>query len=77
MKSLIKYIVDSFWNELVKFEYLASIHSLKVKYEQVFSFSFWFLQPLDIVLLLMSVSTVFRALWSKKHCYCVRVKKEK
>lgn len=34
MKSLIKYIVDSFWNELVKFEYLASIHSLKVKYEQ-------------------------------------------
>lgn len=34
MKSLLKYIVDSFWNELVKFDYLASIHSLKVKYEQ-------------------------------------------
>ncbi|WCJ23354.1 Serine/threonine-protein phosphatase 4 regulatory subunit 3 [Euphorbia peplus] len=34
MKSLIKYIVDSFWNELVKFEHLASIQSFKVKYEQ-------------------------------------------
>ncbi|KAF4359941.1 hypothetical protein G4B88_028692 [Cannabis sativa] len=34
MKSLLKYIVDSFWNELEKFEYLASIQSLKVKYEQ-------------------------------------------
>ncbi|EXB55733.1 hypothetical protein L484_007728 [Morus notabilis] len=34
MKSLLKHIVDSFWNELVKFEYLAPIHSLKVKYEQ-------------------------------------------
>ena len=35
MKPLLKYIVDSFWNELAKFEYLASIHSLKLKYEQV------------------------------------------
>ncbi|XP_038700990.1 serine/threonine-protein phosphatase 4 regulatory subunit 3A-like isoform X2 [Tripterygium wilfordii] len=34
LKSLVIYIVDSFWNELVKFEYLGSIHSLKVKYEQ-------------------------------------------
>ncbi|KAF5738760.1 Serine/threonine-protein phosphatase 4 regulatory subunit 3 isoform 2 [Tripterygium wilfordii] len=34
LKSLVRYIVDSFWNELVKFEYLGSIHSLKVKYEQ-------------------------------------------
>ncbi|XWS08505.1 hypothetical protein CRYUN_Cryun40dG0008300 [Craigia yunnanensis] len=34
LKLLVKYIVDSFWNQLVKFEYLASVHSLKVKYEQ-------------------------------------------
>ncbi|KAJ0092620.1 hypothetical protein Patl1_24918 [Pistacia atlantica] len=34
LKSLLKYIVDSFWNQLVNFEYLASIHSFKVKYEQ-------------------------------------------
>ena len=37
LKLLLKYIVDSFWDQLVKFEYLVSIHSLKVKYEQVFS----------------------------------------
>nr|XP_048321450.1 serine/threonine-protein phosphatase 4 regulatory subunit 3-like isoform X2 [Ziziphus jujuba var. spinosa] len=34
LKSLLKYVVDSFWDQLVKYEYLASIHSLKVKYEQ-------------------------------------------
>ncbi|XP_057429694.1 uncharacterized protein LOC130722858 [Lotus japonicus] len=34
MNPLLKYIVDSFWDKLVQFEYLASIHSLKVKYEQ-------------------------------------------
>nr|ABN06018.1 Protein of unknown function DUF625 [Medicago truncatula] len=34
MKLLITYIVDSFWDQLVKFENLVSIHSLKVKYEQ-------------------------------------------
>ncbi|GAV70873.1 SMK-1 domain-containing protein [Cephalotus follicularis] len=34
LKSLLKYIVDSFWNQLINFEYLASVHSLKVKYEQ-------------------------------------------
>ncbi|XP_024045234.1 serine/threonine-protein phosphatase 4 regulatory subunit 3 isoform X3 [Citrus clementina] len=34
LKSLVKYIVDSFWNQLVNFEYLASLHSFKVKYEQ-------------------------------------------
>ncbi|XP_042991229.1 serine/threonine-protein phosphatase 4 regulatory subunit 3-like isoform X3 [Carya illinoinensis] len=34
LKSLLKYIVDTFWNQLVEFEYLASIHGLKVKYEQ-------------------------------------------
>ena len=44
MKSLLKYIVDSFWNELVNFEYLASIHSLKVKYEQVLYFHANFFQ---------------------------------
>ncbi|XP_050219397.1 uncharacterized protein LOC126669863 isoform X2 [Mercurialis annua] len=34
LKSLIKYLVESFWNELVKFEHLASIQAFKVKYEQ-------------------------------------------
>ncbi|TYH27367.1 hypothetical protein ES288_A02G064600v1 [Gossypium darwinii] len=34
VKLLVGYIVDSFWNQLVKFEYLASVQSLKVKYEQ-------------------------------------------
>lgn len=37
LKLLLKYIVDSFWEQLEKFEYLVSIQSLKVKYEQVFS----------------------------------------
>lgn len=35
LKTLILYIVDSFWEELVKFEHLSAIHSLKVKYDQV------------------------------------------
>eukprot|EP00268_Persea_americana_P059087 TRINITY_DN7216_c0_g2_i4.p1 TRINITY_DN7216_c0_g2~~TRINITY_DN7216_c0_g2_i4.p1 ORF type:complete len:130 (-),score=13.13 TRINITY_DN7216_c0_g2_i4:474-863(-) len=35
LKSLILYIVDSFWEELTKFEHLSSIQSLKVKYDQV------------------------------------------
>ncbi|XP_061992870.1 uncharacterized protein LOC133710750 isoform X1 [Rosa rugosa] len=34
LKSLVKYLVDSFWIQLVKFEYLSSVHSLKVKHEQ-------------------------------------------
>ncbi|XP_021906864.1 serine/threonine-protein phosphatase 4 regulatory subunit 3 [Carica papaya] len=34
VKLLLRYIVDSFWNQLVKFEYLTSVHALKVKYEQ-------------------------------------------
>lgn len=50
MKSLLKYIVDSFWNELVKFEYLASIHSLRVKYEQVLCFRAKFLPLWGLVL---------------------------
>lgn len=36
LKLLLKYIVDSFWDQLTKFENLVSIQSLKVKYEQVF-----------------------------------------
>ncbi|KAL1320815.1 hypothetical protein HN51_065522 [Arachis hypogaea] len=31
---LLKYIIESFWDQLMKFEYLVSIRSLKVKYEQ-------------------------------------------
>ncbi|GMI72120.1 PLATINUM SENSITIVE 2 LIKE, Suppressor of MEK 1 [Hibiscus trionum] len=34
LKLLVIYVVDSFWDQLVKFEKLASVHSLKVKYEQ-------------------------------------------
>ncbi|KAI8004280.1 Serine/threonine-protein phosphatase 4 regulatory subunit 3 [Camellia lanceoleosa] len=34
LKILLKYLVDSFWDQLVKFENLVAIHSLKVKYEQ-------------------------------------------
>jgi protein phosphatase-4 regulatory subunit 3 len=42
LKLLLKYIVDSFWNDLVKFEHLTSIQALKVKYEQVFFTSIQF-----------------------------------
>ncbi|XP_024636962.1 serine/threonine-protein phosphatase 4 regulatory subunit 3 isoform X3 [Medicago truncatula] len=34
LKLLLKHLVDSFWDQLVKFEHLVSIRSLKVKYEQ-------------------------------------------
>ncbi|KAM0984800.1 hypothetical protein ACFX2I_012077 [Malus domestica] len=34
LKSLVKYLVDSFWDQLVRFENFASVISLKVKYEQ-------------------------------------------
>ncbi|KAG1365291.1 putative serine/threonine-protein phosphatase 4 regulatory subunit [Cocos nucifera] len=34
LKSLIIYIVDSFWNQLQKFEHLGSIQAFKIKYEQ-------------------------------------------
>lgn len=35
LKTLLKYLVDSFWEQLVKFDSLSSIRSLKVRYEQV------------------------------------------
>ncbi|GAB4850809.1 hypothetical protein Ancab_030109 [Ancistrocladus abbreviatus] len=34
LRPLVKYVVESFWNQLGTFENLASIHSLKVKYDQ-------------------------------------------
>ncbi|KAG5555234.1 hypothetical protein RHGRI_012688 [Rhododendron griersonianum] len=34
LKMLLKYLVDTFWNQLVKFESLPAIHFLKVKYDQ-------------------------------------------
>ncbi|KAL6990056.1 hypothetical protein U1Q18_015805 [Sarracenia purpurea var. burkii] len=34
LKILLKYLVDSFWDQLVKFENLTVIHFLKVKYDQ-------------------------------------------
>ncbi|KAL6293028.1 hypothetical protein ACE6H2_001170 [Prunus campanulata] len=34
LKALVKYLVDSFWDQLVKFEFFASVQALKVKYEQ-------------------------------------------
>ncbi|KAL0388868.1 UNVERIFIED_CONTAM: Serine/threonine-protein phosphatase 4 regulatory subunitB [Sesamum radiatum] len=35
LKVLLRYLVDTFWHQLVKFENLSSIHALKVKYEQL------------------------------------------
>ncbi|XP_052876381.1 uncharacterized protein LOC108489047 isoform X3 [Gossypium arboreum] len=35
LKLLVKHIVDSFWNQLVKFEHLPSLQSFKVKYKQL------------------------------------------
>lgn len=35
LRPLLIYVIDSFWSELVKFEHLASIQALKVKYEQL------------------------------------------
>lgn len=34
LKPLLKYIVETFWSQLAKFENLASMQSLKVRYEQ-------------------------------------------
>nr|DAD38239.1 TPA_asm: hypothetical protein HUJ06_008880 [Nelumbo nucifera] len=34
LKILIAYIMDSYWNQLAKFDYLGSIQALKIKYEQ-------------------------------------------
>lgn len=34
LKTLLKYLVDSFWEQLVKFDNISSIRSLKVRYEQ-------------------------------------------
>ncbi|XP_058076117.1 uncharacterized protein LOC131224775 isoform X2 [Magnolia sinica] len=34
LKTLILYIVDCFWDQLAKFEYLGTIQALKVKYDQ-------------------------------------------
>ncbi|KAL3829337.1 hypothetical protein ACJIZ3_018139 [Penstemon smallii] len=34
LKVLLRYLVDTFWNQLAKFESLPSIHALKVKYDQ-------------------------------------------
>ncbi|EPS65576.1 hypothetical protein M569_09201, partial [Genlisea aurea] len=35
MKVLLRYLVDTFWDQLSEFENLPSIHALKVKYEQL------------------------------------------
>ncbi|KAL0414813.1 UNVERIFIED_CONTAM: Serine/threonine-protein phosphatase 4 regulatory subunit [Sesamum radiatum] len=35
LKVLLRYLVDTFWDQLVKFENISSIHALKVKYEQL------------------------------------------
>lgn len=41
LKVLLRYLVDTFWDQLSKFESLSSIHALKVKYEQVLSILLW------------------------------------
>ncbi|KAJ6816673.1 serine/threonine-protein phosphatase 4 regulatory subunit 3B isoform X2 [Iris pallida] len=35
LKSLILYLVDCFWDQLLKFEHLGTIQALKIKYEQL------------------------------------------
>ncbi|CAM8903018.1 unnamed protein product [Rhodiola kirilowii] len=35
LQLLLRYIVESFWNQLVRFESLACIHSFKIKYDQI------------------------------------------
>ncbi|CAH9104191.1 unnamed protein product [Cuscuta europaea] len=35
LKMLLKYLVDTFWDQLVKFDNFSSIQSLKIKYDQV------------------------------------------
>ncbi|XP_031097823.1 serine/threonine-protein phosphatase 4 regulatory subunit 3 [Ipomoea triloba] len=35
LKVLLKYLVDTFWDQLVRFENFSSIQSLKIKYDQV------------------------------------------
>lgn len=35
LKPLLKYLYDSFWDQLVNFQDLACVKALKVKYEQV------------------------------------------
>ncbi|XP_051129989.1 uncharacterized protein LOC127250646 isoform X2 [Andrographis paniculata] len=34
LKILLRYLVDTFWDQLAKFETMSSIHALKLKYEQ-------------------------------------------
>ncbi|KAI3469305.1 hypothetical protein Pfo_025968 [Paulownia fortunei] len=34
LKVLLRYLVDTFWDQLAKFESFSSVHALKVKYEQ-------------------------------------------
>lgn len=36
LKILLKYIVETFWDQLIRFDSLPSIQSLKVRYDQVF-----------------------------------------
>ncbi|KAH9683769.1 Binding protein [Citrus sinensis] len=60
LKSLVKYIVDSFWNQLVNFEYLASLHSFKVKYEQKV------VEPTIILIRWIQENETMSALWRKK-----------
>lgn len=33
---MIKYVVDSFWDQFSKYENLETVHGLKIKYDQVF-----------------------------------------
>lgn len=43
LKVLLRYLVDTFWDQLARFETLSSIHALKVKYEQVLSILVWYI----------------------------------
>ena len=66
---LLKYIIDSFWNQLVNFENLTVIHFLKVRYDQVFCNSCLVFQITSgfIDLSLLSAFAVPGELWYKRH----------
>lgn len=66
LKVLLKYLVDTFWDQLVKFENFSSIQSLKIKYDQVLSCKlsnpqFVFLSSVLIYQLVLSGSWYLRS----------------
>ena len=48
-KSLVVYVVESFWDQLVKFAQLESIQAFRLKYEEVETWDFCFLHSVITV----------------------------